>query len=468
MDADKTKQLVFDAWDNSVIPALSDFIEIPAESPQFDPDWEKNGYLDQAVDQVSGWIEAQNVAGLKMEKIKIPGRTPVLFIEIEGSIPNTILFYGHLDKQPPVTGWDEGLGPWKPVLREGKLYGRGGADDGYAIFLAITAIKALQDQGSPHARCVCVVECCEESGSFDLPAYLEKLRDRIGTPDLVVCPDSGAGNYDQLWITSSLRGMVGVDLNISMLTEGVHSGDASGVVPSTFRILRQLLDRVEDSKTGRVLPDWLSVDIPAERVEQTRRTAEVLGTIHDKYPFLDGTQPVEGDRTELLLNRTWRPQLEITGAEGLPQLDSAGNVLRAHTKVRLSFRLPPTVDPDLAAKKLEQLLAADPPYNAKIDVEAEGASGWASPDMESWFSDSVEQASENYFGKPVCFIGEGGSIPLMAMLADWFPKAQFLICGVLGPGSNAHGPNEFLEVNMAKRLTCSVAQVVDAHYRANS
>jgi acetylornithine deacetylase/succinyl-diaminopimelate desuccinylase-like protein len=387
-------------------------------------------------------------------------------MDIPGDNDDTILMYGHLDKQPEMTGWAEGLGPWIPVIRDGKLYGRGGADDGYAAYASLTALMALQKENMPHARCVVIIEACEESGSFDLPFYIAHLKDRIGTPSLVVCLDSGAGNYDQLWLTVSLRGMAAGTLRADVLAEGVHSGYASGVVPSSFRVLRQLISRLEDEITGKILPDYLHAEIPEQRMQQNQIMAEALGDgVFQAYPFCDGVQPQASSNLERLLNRTWRPALSVTGAEGMPALASAGNVLRPYTALKLSMRLPPTVDGEEATKNLKATLEADPPNNAKISFEADhAASGWNAPDIAPWLHKSLEKASQAAYGQPVMYMGEGGTIPFMAMLGEFFPQAQFMITGVLGPNSNAHGPNEFIHIPFARKLTACVTQVIADHY----
>ena len=258
-------------------PAMVEYIRIPCKSPHFDSNWAKNGHIDAAVALAEQWSRAQNILGLKIEVVRLDNRTPVIFFEIDGDAPGTILMYGHLDKQPEMTGWRDGLGPWVPVLHEGKLYGRGGADDGYAIFASLLALSALKEQGVAHARIVGLIECCEESGSYDLPAYLDAMESRIGTVDLVIGLDSGCGNYDQLWVTTSLRGIAAGTLTVEVLNEGVHSGDASGVVPSSFRIARQLLDRIEDANSGRILPKEFYCDVPAERSEQATLAGKTLG-----------------------------------------------------------------------------------------------------------------------------------------------------------------------------------------------
>ena len=361
-------------------------------------------------------------------------------------------------------GWAADLGPWKPVLKGDKLYGRGGADDGYSTFAAVTAINALQKQNIPHPRCVIIIEACEESGSFDLPFYIDHLNDQIGTPSLVICLDSGCGNYEQLWSTTSLRGVVSGTLSVEILTEGLHSGAFSGVVPSSFRIIRDLLSRVEDVKTGKILLSELQVEIPKQRLEQVQYTAQILGdSIYTEVAFVPGAKPMDLDLTQLLLNRTWRPTLSITGADHIPSIANAGNVLRPKTSLKLSFRIPPTADPKLASAAIKKILEANPPYDAKVNYTADAeSSGWNAPAVAPWLAKACDAASENYFGKPCAYIGEGGTIPFMGMLGEKFPKAQFLITGVLGPHSNAHGPNEFLHIPMGKKITACCAEVIAA------
>jgi acetylornithine deacetylase/succinyl-diaminopimelate desuccinylase-like protein len=455
-------------WDEAILPALSKYIAIPNKSPAFDPAWKANGHMDRAVSLVADWCRGRKIPGLTLEVVQLQDeqgrpRTPVIFMEIPGQSAETILLYGHLDKQPEMVGWSEGLAPWTPVRREDRLYGRGAADDGYAAFASLTAIETLLDQKVPHARCVVLIEACEESGSYDLPAYVEHLAPRIGTPSLIVCLDSGCGNYEQLWGTTSLRGLVGGDLEIQVLREGVHSGDASGVVPSSFRILRQLLDRLDDDRTGVVI-DEFQVTIPADRRAQAKIVAQVLGTdLYTRLPFVEGMSPVTTNLEELVLNRTWRPSLSIVGMEGIPAIKDAGNVLRPRTVARISFRLPPSLPADPAAQRLKQILEADPPYGAKVTFTADKAgSGWNAPAFQPWLEQALDAASRATFGKPAVYYGEGGSIPFMGMLGERFPEAQFLITGLLGPGSNAHGPNEFLHVPTGKNLTVAVASVIAA------
>ncbi len=467
MDNNKTASFVNDMWDASIIPEISEYIKVPNKSPNFDPDWEAHGHMEQAVQMLEAWAQKQPIQGMQIEIVRIEGRTPLLFIDIPGESDDVVLLYGHYDKQPEFSGWDDDLDPWTPVIKDGKLYGRGGADDGYATFGSLTAIRALQEQGIPHAHCIVLVEGCEESGSFDLPYYMEKLEDRISSPDLVVCLDAECGNYDQLWCTTSLRGNLTGTLRTDVLTEGVHSGSASGVVPSSFRVLRKLLSRIEDESTGQVVADELHVDIPEQRIEQAKKAAATLGDmVYRKFPWaVDDPAPDESDY-ELLLNNTWRPTLSITGAEGLPDMVNAGNVLLPFNTLKLSFRLPPTCNADEAAVAVKGILDADTPPLCKVEFEVESTmAGWDAPPVAEWLEASMQKASQAFFGKPSMYMGTGGTIPFMGMLGEKFPDAQFLITGLLGPKSNAHGPNEFLHIETGKRLTSCVAQVLEDHYQ---
>jgi acetylornithine deacetylase/succinyl-diaminopimelate desuccinylase-like protein len=471
MDQAKTKSYIERIWDSFIVPELQEYIRIPNKSVAFDPEWQAHGHMDRVVERFEKWARAHLPKGATLEVVRLPKRTPLLFIEIPGQTPNNptdcILLYGHMDKQPEMAGWREGLDAWTPKLEGDRLYGRGAADDGYAMFACLSAIGTLEEQGVPHARCVVVIEACEESGSFDLPAYIDHLAARIGQPSLVIALDSGCGNYEQLWCTTSLRGLVGGTLKVEVLTEGVHSGDAGGVVPDSFRIARRLLSRVEDEATGRILPEAFHVEIPKARLKQAAATASILGAdMYQKFPFAPGTQPVRTDPAELVLNRAWRPALAIIGADGIPAAGNAGNVLRPMTALKLSLRIPPTCDAKIASRALKELMEDEPPSGAKVSFDANwGATGWDAPELAPWLEKSLADASNAFFRKPVAFMGEGGTIPFMAMLGERFPQAQFLITGVLGPHANAHGPNEFLHIPTGKRLTCCVAKVIADHAR---
>jgi acetylornithine deacetylase/succinyl-diaminopimelate desuccinylase-like protein len=472
LDVSRLGKFVDQCWGDAIVPTLVEYIRIPNKSPAFDPDWAAHGYMEDAVRLFAGWARDRlaGLPGATLDIVRLPGRTPLLLIEVPGAGPgasgDTVLLYGHLDKQPEMVGWAEGYGPWLPRLDGDRLYGRGGADDGYAMFGALTALAALRDQGVPHANCVVVIEACEESGSYDLPYYIDHLAARIGRPSLVVCLDSGCGNYDQLWMTTSLRGIAAGTLRVDVLGEGVHSGDASGVVPSSFHILRQLLSRLEDEASGAVRPSALYAQVPAERLDQAKRAAAALGAaVYTKFPFVGGTRPMADDPAELVLNRTWRPQLAVIGMDGLPPPADAGNVLLPFSEAKLSLRLPPTLDAEAAGATLKALFEADPPDGACVSFTPQAASaGWNAPALAPWLASALERASETAFGRPAAYMGEGGSIPFMAMLGERFPSAQFIVTGVLGPHSNAHGPNEFLHLPTGRRITQVIAQILADHH----
>jgi acetylornithine deacetylase/succinyl-diaminopimelate desuccinylase-like protein len=452
-------------WDESIVDRLTAYIRIPNKSPMFDPQWERNGHMQTAINLMAEWCRAQPLPGMKVQVRQLPGKTPLLFVDVPGELPGCVLLYGHLDKQPEFTGWLPGLGPWEPVIREGKLYGRGGADDGYAVFSSLTAIAALKAQKVPLARCVLLIEACEESGSVDLPAHLDALGPEIGDPSLVICLDAECGNYDQVWCTTSLRGNITGKLRVRVLTEGVHSGMATGIAPTPFRIVEQLMARLENAVTGDVLIDELQAAVPKDRRAQITAAAKVLGsTVSGKLPFASGVRAVSNDPVELLINSTWRATVAVTGADGLPAVGSAGNVLLPELSFKLSLRLPPTTDAAVASKAIKETLERDPPYGAQVSFEdVSGAAGWNAPPLAPWLEESINGASRRIYGKEAIHLGAGGSIPFMGMLGAKFPRTQFFITGVLGPQSNAHGPNEFLHIEYAKKLTACVSLVLADH-----
>jgi acetylornithine deacetylase/succinyl-diaminopimelate desuccinylase-like protein len=464
LNASELQSYVDRVWESSIVPELCDYVRIPNKSPLFDRDWEQNGHMERAVGLVADWCRRQPIAGLKLTISRLPGRTPLIFVEVPGR-GDTVLLYGHLDKQPEFTGWDAGLSPWEPVIRDGRLYGRGAADDGYAVFSSLTALAALQAQNIPHARCVVLIEACEESGSPDLPAHVEALAAQIGSPTLVVCLDAEAGDYERLWLTTSLRGNIVGTLDIDVLTEGVHSGAGSGIAASCFDVLRQLLSRLSDERSGELKLAQLKVEVPAERRAQIAATARLLGdSVAARMPFAPGVQPMSADPAVLLENSTWKSTLTVTGIDGLPNVGNAGNVLAPRLSVKLSFRLPPTADAAKAAAAIRRTLEADPPYRAKVAFTSGANSvGWNAPPLEPWLERALQEASQRFFGREGMAMGVGGTIPFMAMLGERFPSTQFLVTGVLGPHSNAHGPNEFLHIDYAKRLTAAVAQVIARH-----
>jgi len=467
MNLEQLRAAVNKLWDESILDRLIAYVRIPNKSPMFDPNWESHGHMDAAIQLMADWCRAQPVRGMKVDIRRLPGRTPLLLVDVAGELPGSVLLYGHLDKQPEFTGWLPGLGPWEPVVHDGKLYGRGAADDGYAVFSSLTAIAVLQSQKVALPRCVLLIEACEESGSVDLPAHLESLGDTIGDPSLVVCLDAECGNYDQVWCTTSLRGNVTGRLRVRVLTEGVHSGMATGIAPTPLRIAAQILARIENPVTGDVLLEELQASIPKDRRAQITAAAKVLGdSVAGKLPWVQGVKPLSNDPAELIINSTWRATVAVTGADGLPPVMSAGNVLLPELSFKLSLRLPPTTDPEKATQALRQALERDPPYGAEVKFESDGGTGgWNAPPFAPWLEESIMRASREIYGRDAVHIGCGGSIPFMGMLGERFPRTQFFITGVLGPHANAHGPNEFLHIDYAKKLTACVSLVLADHAR---
>jgi acetylornithine deacetylase/succinyl-diaminopimelate desuccinylase-like protein len=454
-------------WQDSVVERLVAYVRIPNKSPMFDPQWESHGYMEQAAQLMAEWCRAQPLPGMRVTLQRLAGRTPLLLADIPGELPGCVLLYGHMDKQPEFTGWLPGLGPWEPVIRDGKLYGRGAADDGYAVFSSLTAIAALKAQQVRLPRCLVLIEACEESGSEDLPAHLAALGESLGDPSLVVCLDAECGNYEQLWCTTSLRGNLVGTLTVRVLTEGVHSGMATGIAPTPFRILEQLLARLENPVTGDLLLDELHATLPPDRRAQAVVAAQVLGSeVAGRLPWAAGTQPVSNDPTELIINSTWRATLAVTGADGLPAVSSAGNVLLPELSVKLSLRLPPTCDAGRAGQVVREALEHDPPYGAEVRFEPGAVTGgWNAPTLAPWLEASIGRASRAVYGRDAVHIGCGGTIPFMGMLGERFPRTQFFITGVLGPHANAHGPNEFLHLEYAQKVTACVSLVLADHAR---
>jgi acetylornithine deacetylase/succinyl-diaminopimelate desuccinylase-like protein len=465
VDTEMLRQWIEKFWDKEILPSLSRYIEIPNKSPVFDPNWQHHGHMDRAIDHVMDWIDGQQVPGLIMSRQQLPGRTPLLYLDLPAT-PHAdkgcILIYGHLDKQPEFTGWRTGLGPFKPVLENDRLYGRGGADDGYAVYAMIAAIKALAQQGLAMPRMIGIIECSEESGSPDLAGYMASLAGQLDDTDLVIALDSSCGNYDQLWLTTSLRGMLIGELRVDVLNEGAHSGAAGGIVPSSFRILRQLLSRLEDETSGAITPSFLNEQIPDfRRAEAAAAGAVLADSFGEMYSFAGAGVPLSSDPTELVINNTWQAALEVTGMDGLPTLAAAGNVLRPFSSAKLARRLPPTTDATRAAAQLHTLLTEDPPHGSRVTFEFDTpASGWHAPAISTDLNASLQEASRTFFGAPAIAMGCGGSIPFMEYLARTLPDAQFLVTGVLGPHSNAHGPNEFLHVPTASKITACIASVM--------
>ncbi len=458
-------------FEQDALPTLFQYATMAALSPAYDANWVSNGHLHAATQLFAEWARERDLREFTVQVHEIEGRTPVITVIVEATAPTTgtVVLYGHLDKQPPLGEWSEGLGPYSPVRRDNRVYARGLADDGYAMFASLLALEDLEARGIPHARCVVLIEASEESGSPDLAEHLDRLAPILGDVELLICLDSGALTYDRLWVTTSLRGNLIAELTVQVLERGQHSGSASGVVPSSFRVARQLLDRVEDSSTGRIQLFELFGEIPAaHRAAAVAVTDEFGDVAGDEQPIVEGLELMGANPAERLLQRTWWPTLSITGVGGIPSVADAGNVLRASTTLVLSLRLPPNVSGPSAEEALQRALTTNVPSNAVVTLRTESADGWLSPPLSPWLADCLETASLEAFGKPVGFAGEGGTIPFLAVLGARYPKVQFVATGVLGPNSNAHGIDEMLDLDTAVSVSNAVTHIIEAHAVATS
>ena len=466
LDLDKLSDFVEEWWDKSALPSLCEFVEIPALSPSFDSDWEANGYLDAAVNTFIAWIRSLPLKGLTVSVHRLKNRSPLLLVKIEGDEDGEVLFYSHLDKQPEATGWSEGKGPWKPVIEDGWLFGRGSVDDGYGGYAGILSVLALQDQGVSHPTCRFLIETGEESGSPDLSYYLDELESVLGTPDLVIVLDTGGIDYDRLWVTESLRGIVAGTLSVKVSSVGVHSGHGSGVMPSSFRLARQLLSRIEDENTGEIKPEWLHIEITDKMKEQATKIIEMNSESTDDFPLLDGVEKQVNDPLDIFLTMNLSPSLSIIGADGIPSIQDAGNVLRTNTDLKISIRTPPGISAEKVAVKVQELLEKDPPNGAHVSaVMTEVADGFLSPELPEKLSEMLEKAGKQFYGNSPMSLFIGGTIPVMAMLQSRYPDSKFIITGAGGPGGNAHGPDEKLHIPTAKKVTKCMAAAVSVAVR---
>ncbi|MBW4029316.1 MAG: M20/M25/M40 family metallo-hydrolase [Acidobacteria bacterium] len=457
--------LTVNDFERDALATLTTYASIECLSPAFDNEWEAHGHLDAAVNLLAEWARQRTLGDFHVEVLRLEGRTPLLLVNVEPTNDDdaTVVVYGHLDKQPPLGEWSPGLAPYQPVRRGDRLFARGVADDGYATFSALLALEQLVAAGIAHSRVVVLIEASEESGSPDLDAYLDHLADRLGRVELMICLDSGALTYDRLWVTTSLRGLAGVELTVEVLTRGQHSGSVSGVVPSSFRVLRQLLDRVEDATTGRVLLEELHGAIPSHARLAADAVAREFGDeLTESLPVVEGLSLMGEDEADRILNQTWRPTLSVVGMSGIPAPEVAGNVLRPFTTASLSFRLPPNVDSQLACAALERALSTNVPNGARVTVRTHGADGWSTPPLAPWLAAALDEASRQSFGRDAGFTAEGGTIPFLASLGRRYPEVQFVATGVLGPDSNAHGIDEMLDLPCAVAVTNAVTSILVA------
>ena len=453
------KQTIDKIWDTRALPALMDFIRIPCKSTAFDPHWESNGYLNQACTFISAWVK-QQLPQASCEIIQEPGKTPCLWLDVpayHAQTDNTVAFYGHLDKQPEASGWSEGLGPWTPVIRDGKLFGRGCSDDGYSVFLMISALVSLREQGLGHPHCVGIFETQEESGSIDLPHYLTALKERFNHPISLFVLDNQCCDYQRLWLNTSLRGVISAVLRVKTLHHNVHSGTYSGILPDAFAIAQHLLSRIHEPLSGRVLLDSFHTQIPENRKKQLLQAAKLLEASTSYYPpLLDGVQTKTTSVFDSIYNSTWEPALTVTAIDGLANLNQAANVVPKEIALKLSIRIPPNIDLARAIQDLEKTVTQNVPFHASVTLEdIRQGSGWTPPltAQNQETERLLNTCSQSVFHEDVAFSATGGSISIIPEFEKCLPGTSIMLLGVLGPGSNAHGPDESLNIEYVKKLT---------------
>lgn len=457
-------------WTGEHLAALSAFVAIPSVSPAFDSAWERSGALAAAVDLVADWFTDRTaLPGVRAHRLRINGRTPLLIVDIPAFDPDqadgphrTVLAYGHLDVQPAGGGWTV-TDPFRPVVRESRLYGRGAGDDKYVPLAVVAALEALRAANQAHPQVILLLETSEESSSVDLPAHLAAHGGLLGQPDLIVCLDTFVPDTSRLWHSTSMRGIVVADLSVAVAREGLHSGLVGGVVPSSFRLLRALLDRIENSSTGACLLPSLHADVPAGHCDALRRQAERSRPPASGLPLLPGVRPLSGDPLAQLLAQSWEPSVAYVGMDGMPATGAAGSVLRASTTVRLSIRLPPTVRAIDAVAALRATLEADPPAGATVRLDVHGAEdGWSTTVPEG-LGVLLDEAGVAGYGARAAECGGGATIPPLGILARRFPEAAIVPLGLVTPSCNPHGPDEHIDLDSAERLTIALATLLASH-----
>lgn len=461
----KKEDFIRTAWSGETLEALSAFVRIPSKSTAFDPHWEKNGFLTQALEEAALWGR-KLFPSATFEICRKPGIPPALFVEIPATLGHDgdpAFFYGHFDKQPETEGWSDGLGPWTPVVKDGRLYGRGAADDGYSFYMALTAVKSLECAGIAHARIVGLFETNEESGSYGLKDFLLELQSRFGRPAFLGILDLSLCDYNRVWLTQSLRGVVSFRLTVEVLESPVHSGSASGIVPSSFAVMRALLDRLEDPLTGRVKLSAFHTQMPERHHKTLEQSAKLRGeAVWKSFPWKDATEPRSRDPREAIVLNTWEPTLSVLGADGLPSSAQASALIRPSTSLLLSFRIPPYVDAKTALAQAEEVLMHDIPCSATVTIDDKRAeSGFDVPALAPWLEAALDEASIKYFGNPCERIFEGATIGTMKDFGEIFPGSPFFNTGVLGTKEHAHAPDESIDLAYAEQLTKVIADVIE-------
>jgi acetylornithine deacetylase/succinyl-diaminopimelate desuccinylase-like protein len=462
MDTNSLKKYIEKQFTINVLPNLMNFIRIPNLSPLFDPNWNKNGLLLKAANLIVSYAKSLNIKNAEINLLQDSPYTPLIFIDIPASRQNderTILFYAHYDKQPYGTGWDEDKSPTNPVIIDGHLYGRGSADDGYASFSILTAIKTCQEYNCPMPRICCIFEGAEESRDVDLKYYFNKLIPVLGQNIIAFIPlDAGCSDYNRLWMTNSLRGYFDFDVNIETLQQESHYGpEASGIIAENLFLVRKLYDGIIDSTNGEFKLEEFKVDqIPAIIEEQMQKEIEVVGEDYIKnIPLYDGVSPLKSDVRELMINNRWKPTCNILGMDNCPKMEDRGFGVNPSIKVHFSMRVPPLINKDKAIDALKIALTSSTFFGAKVSLGYyEFGEGTVLANMTNRTKNVLNKASLEFFGNEMIFNGGGGSIPFITYFQSFYPNTDIICSGILGTDSHEHGPNENLNIEACKKMIC--------------
>ena len=460
MDKKSFEKYIEKMFTYNMIPNLMNFIRIPNLSPAYDYEWNTNGLLLKAANLIIAYAKSLEIKNAQINLIQDKGYSPLIFIEIPASRPNdnrTVLLYAHFDKQPHGTGWDDDKGPTKPVIQNGRLYGRGSADDGYASFSMLTAIKACQEHNCPLPRICLIFEGAEESTDEHLTYYFNKLLPIIGENVIAFIPlDSGCADYDRLWITNSLRGVCDYEINIQTLDNNISFGpEASGRIAENLFILRKAIDAVMDTSTGDVkIEEFYVKDIPEEIQEEMDKEIEIVGEqFFKEIPLYEGVKPLKTDIKEAMINNRWKPTCSILGIDNCPKIEDNGFGVKKSITVKMSMRLPPGIDSHAALEALKKVVKENIYFDAKVKfLSAEVADGWKLTNFSEKTKNVLNKASKEYFGNELVFKGMGGSIPFITYFQTKYPNADVICTGILGADCFEHGPNENLHLEACKKM----------------
>ena len=451
-------------FNTTTLPNLMNFIRIPNTSPEFDPDWDKNNLLLKASKLIITFIKTLQLKNTEITLLKDENHTPFILTETKSSKEkekNTILFYAHIDKQPNCEGWDKGKSATNPIIENGRLYGRGSIDDGYAIYSILTAIKYCQDNNLFTNRIICIFECSEESSSDDLNYYFDKLIPFFGNDiSLFCCVDLTCLDYKKMWIVNCIRGVMDFDVKIYTLNNDIYSNFTKGVFPDNFMIFRKLCDLLRNEKGEFLIPELIISEdkIPKDRKKELEEASKEIGIDFIKVlPLYNNTKPMKDDIYKLLLNNIWKVSMIIKGIDGIPDKKYEGNILSKGLKARIQMRIPPLLNGKKAFEAIKKKFIENTPFNSKVEVEMIGIDdGWNDKNFSERSKNVFNYVSKIGFGNDVGFKFDGGSVPFIQYFENKYPKSQIANLGIRGYECNEHGPNESIDLDACKKFIAAL------------